>query len=237
MRVLTLILLFFFVGCATKYIVPTNRFFTPESQGGIFSGQVEYQNTQAHQLAVLVDGGNVDQGVIYSTVARGGYSFSTSFTESLDLVWSHLAGGNSLGGIKVQFLGSSRSSKGAGHKLSGLALLGSNEYETSDKSIVFTLSAQEFVLLYGYRISEIVFPYVSLNRANYNFQGTISSSDPDLNGKQPSYETMAIGINGGVELDWNSFFLKTEASYQMIETNETPNMNSFNYGFSFGAYW
>jgi hypothetical protein len=224
-------------GCATKYLVPTNRFMTPESQGGLFNGQVELQNTQAHQLTIITDNGNVDQGVIYSSIPRSGYMLSTSFADAVDFIWSHVGGGNSLGGAKIQFLGTSRTGKGAGHKLGAVVLFGGNDYETDDKSVVFQLDAQELMLIYGYRISDNFLPYMSIGRSTYKFSGVISSTDANLNGKEPNLQTYVNSLNSGLELDWESILGKAEFSYQQIDTSQTSKKTSMSFGFSIGFNW
>lgn len=237
MGIFKLLILFIISGCATKYLIPTNRFMSPESQGGVFSGQFEYQMTQANQLTIIANGGNVEQGVEYSTISRSGFSFNSSFSDSVDFVWSHVGGANSMGGIKFQILGTSRSSKGDGHKLSALALFGGNDYETEDQSIDFRLDGQELSLIYGYRIGGVFLPYINISRSKYTFNGTISSSSQVLNGKEPSYESVVWGINPGIEFDWNSYFLKLECSYQQIETDQTEKYSPISFGFSGGVSW
>jgi hypothetical protein len=237
MRFLLLILLINLGGCATKYLLPVNRFITPETQGGFLNTQFEIQQTKAHQLAIISDGGNVNQGVVYSDISRTGYMFSTAFFDSFDFVWSHVGNANSMLGGKVQFIGGSRSAKAAGHKLGAAYLLGGNEHQTEDKAITFRMDGQELLLLYGYRINEYFLPYASLGRSSYHFDGEISSSNPSLNGKKPSYKSSINQLNGGLELDWQAFFAKLELSYQQISTDQTASKTSLQYCLSAGFNW
>lgn len=224
-------------GCATKYMVPSNRFLTPETQGGAFRGQFELQHTQAHQLTLMTDNSRVDEGVTYKTIPRTGYSLSSSVFDAIDFVWSHVAGANSLAGAKVQFLGASRTAKGAGHKLGAVVLFGGNEHETDDEAVKFRLDGTELMLMYGYRLSENILPYASLGRSSYKFAGSISSPNPLLNGQEPNLETSVNSLNGGVELSWEAFLGKFECSYQQIKTSDTKEKTALSYGLSFGLSW
>jgi len=237
MVILRFLIILFISGCATKYIVPSNRFITPESQGGFFKGEFEFQRTSSTQIAAKAGEGDFNEGVVYQNISRSGYSFSYSFFESVDFIWSHVGSGNSLGGLKYQIFGNSKSAKGAGQKLALVALFGGNDYQTEDKSVIFRLDAQEFLLSYGYRISEFAMPYISLSRSRYDFSGIVSSSIPAINGKEPSYQTIIWSINTGGEFNWQSFFLRTEFSYQQIETENTQTYNPMNLGVSLGVNW
>ncbi len=237
MVILRFVLLLFIYGCATKYIVPANRFITPESQGGFFKGEFEFQKTTATQIAAKAAEGDFDEGVVYGNISRSGFSFSYSFFESVDLITSHVGGGNLLGGFKYQILGNSKSAKGAGQKLALVALFGGNDYQTEDKSVIFRLDAQELLMSYGYRFSEFVMPYLSLSRSRYDFNGIISSSIPIIDGKEPNYQTIIWSLNAGGEFNWQSFFLRTEFSYQQIKTENTQTYNPINLGISLGVNW
>lgn len=227
----------FLGGCATKYTVPTNRFMTPETQGGAFRGQFELQTTKANQLTIITNNGSVEDGVTYSAVKKPGYMASFSLFDALDFVWSHVASGNSMGGAKVQFLGASRTGKATGHKLSAVALFGGNEHETKDKSVKFRLDGQELMLIYGYRITENILPYVSLGQSSYTFEGVLTSSWPSLNGKEPSYKTNVKSLNMGGEFSYELFFGKVEYSYQKLETSYTEEETLSTLGFSAGLQW
>lgn len=232
-----LLSLIFVSSCATKYIIPGNRFITPESQGGALRGQIEYQQTGANQLKIDTTDGTIDNGVKYDQVTRAGFLLSNSFFDSFDVIWSHTGGANSMLGGKLQILGASRSSNGAGHKLSLVALFGNNEHETDDESIEFTLGGKEFMAIYGYRISENVLPYVSVSKASYDFDGKIRSSTPSLNGAKPSLSTDSIGLSGGFEFALNSFFAKLEGTYQKLKTTDTKDRDRFTFGYSIGYSW
>lgn len=199
-------------------------------------GQVEFQQAGANLLTINTDAGTVDDGVKYTDVTRTGFLISNSIFNQFDFVWSHTGGGNSMLGGKFQFLGATRSEKGAGHKASFAVLFGGNEHETDDESIEFELSGREYLLLYGYRISENIFPYTSFSYATYSFNGTIKSSDA-LNGLEPNLETTARTLTGGTEFSFESLFAKLEISYQQLETTDTKEKNHFIFGYSFGISW
>ena len=237
MKLLLLLSLLFQVSCATKYIVPGNRFMTPETQGGAFRGQVELQITNANQMAIDTSNGDVENGVLYEDTSRVGFLLSNSFFDSFDLFWSHVGSANSLIGAKIQFLGDPRIAGSAGHKMSLALAAGGNEHETDDEAVEFELSGQEFMLLYGYRINSNVLPYTNLSYAKYNFEGDIRSSDPLLNGLSPIFETTVLSLSGGVELSYESFFAKLEGTYQQLETTDTKNKSRMIFGYSFGLNW
>lgn len=236
MKYLLLVSLLFQVGCATKYIIPGNRFLTPETQGEAFHGHVEVQQTKANQHTLNTDSGTVD-GVKNSVISRTGFLASNSFFDQFDLYWSHTGGSNSLIGGKFQFFGGSRISKSAGHKLALAAAFGANDYQTDDKAIDFTLSAKEYMLLYGYRFTEVVLLYTGLSSSTYNFDGIISSSSPTLNGLKPSLTSKVMALNSGLEVTAGSVTGKLELSYQQIKTTDTKNINNFLFGYSVGYGW
>lgn len=225
------------VSCATKYVVPANRFITPESQGGALRGQFEIQNTQAHKLTIDTSQGTTDEGVTYEQIPRTGYLLSSSLFENLDLIWSHTGAANSMLGAKLQFLGGSRTANATGHKMAIAGLFGGNKHETEDKSVEFTLGGQELLLLYGYRISENFFPYTSFSYSKYHFEGKISSAGSPVNGAEPSIDTSIKALNGGVEFNYEFLFAKIECSYQQIATTDTKEKTGLLVGYSFGLNW
>lgn len=236
MKFYQLILLFLFTGCATKYLIPGNRFITPEAQGGAFRGQVELQQAKATNITIDTSNGTVDEGVLYEEVTRTGFLVSNSVFNQIDVVWSHTGGGNSLLGGKFQFLGEPRTSNAAGHKAAIGALFGGNEHETDDDSIEFDLTGREYLVLYGYRINENFFPYTSLSLATYNFQGKINSNN-SLDGLRPEYVTDSRALNTGIEINFNTIFAKLEATYQQLKTDHTKPKDRFVIGYSLGISW
>lgn len=211
---------------------------TPESQGGAFESQFEFQQTAANQLTADVSNGTVTDGVNYQVVRRSGFSLATAFLDQLDLFWTHTGGGNSLLGAKFQFLGASRSAKGSGHKMAISGAFGGNEHETdgTDK-VEFELSGQEYQFLYGYRFSELVMAYGNLSYARYSFMGTVSSGNTQVNGLKPEYESKLMSLYGGVEMSVSSFFGKLECGYQKIKTTYTKDEANFVFGYSIGVTW
>lgn len=237
MKTILFLSLFLTVGCATRYIVPGSRFITPETQGGSIRGQIEFQQAGATQLTADTSQGSVDEGVTYQETTRSGFLLSGSFFEQFDMFWSHTGSAPSMVGAKFQFLGTSRTANGAGHKMSVAASFGGNEHETEDESVEFELSGQEFMLLYGYRINEFIFPYSSFSLGRYQFEGKVRSSDPVLDGLRPEYSTQARSLNGGVEFSFEAFFVKVEATYQQLITTDTKDENHLTYGYSMGFSW
>lgn len=237
MKLLLLLSLMSLVSCATKYVVPGNRFITPESQGGALRGQFEFQNTQAHQMTIDTSQGTIDEGVTYEEIPRTGYLLSSSLFENLDLIWSHTGSANSMLGAKLQFLGASRTGNATGHKMALAGLFGSNKHETEDKAVEFILGGQELLLLYGYRITENFLPYISFSYSKYNFEGQISSAGSPVNGAEPSIETTIKAMNGGVEFNYELLFAKIECSYQQIASTDTKEKEGFLVGYSFGLNW
>lgn len=237
MKWLTIFSLLFISSCATKYLIPGNRFITPESQGNAFKGQVEFQQAGATNLTVDTRNETVDDGVLYTDVTRTGFLLSNSLFNQFDLVWSHTGGGNSMLGGKFQFLGASRNAKGVGHKAGLAVLFGGNEHETDDESVDFELTGREYLVLYGYRISENIFPYASISLATYNFKGKISSNDPGLNGLEPEFVTSSHALSGGIEFAVEAFFAKLEATYQQLKTDDTKDKERFTIGYSLGFSW
>jgi len=211
---------------------------TPESQGGAFQSQFEFQQTAANQLTADVSQASVTDGVNYQVIRRSGFSLATSLLDQIDLFWAHTGTANSLLGAKFQFLGASRTAKGTGHKMAVSAAFGGNQHETdgTDK-VEFELSGQEFQLLYGYRFSELLMTYANLSYARYSFLGSVSSSDPQINGLKPEYESKLLSLYGGFEMSISSFFAKLESGYQRIKTTYTKDEAHFVLGYSLGVSW
>ena len=238
MRFLLIIFLFLQVSCATKYIIPGNRFITPESQGGIFRSSFEFQQTSANQLTADVTQGTVDEGVTYSDVNRAGFLFSTALMEQMDFYWNHTGSANSIFGMKFQFLGGSRTANATGHKMAVSAGFGGNEHETDgSNSVLFTLNGQELQFLYGYRFSELMLVYSNFSYGKYVFSGEINSNDSNLDGLKPNYETKSMSLIGGIEIDLGSFFAKLESGYQQLRTTDTKDEAGFLFGYSLGITW
>ena len=236
-KVVLLLSLLFLTSCATKYIVPGNRFITPESQGDALRGQVELQQTNANQLTIDTSNSTVDEGVLYSDISRSGFLLSNSLFDQLDLIWSHTGSANSMLGAKFQFVGGSRISSAVGHKISAAVLFGNNEHETDDESVEFELGGKEYLVLYGYRFSPNVLTYSSFSYATYHFSGDIRSSNPSLNGADPDFETEIKSLSGGVELSYGVVFGKLELTYQQLKTDDTKDKSRFVVGYSAGFSW
>lgn len=237
MKVILILLLLLQVGCATKYVLPGNRFITPESQGGVFRGQFELQQTKANQLTIDTTNSSVNDGVIYSDLNRVGFLYSTSLMESFDFFWSHTGNANSMLGGKLQLLGGSRSAKAVGNKLAIGAAFGGNEHETEDKKVEFELSGQELLLIYGYRFSENVLAYSSYSYATYHFTGVLNSSVVALNGAKPDYRTRVQSLSLGTELALEILILKLEGTYQQLRTDKTRDKENLSIGYSVGFQW
>lgn len=236
MKILYLWILLFLSSCATKYLVPGNRFITPESQGQALRGSIELQQTGANLLKINTANGTVDDGVIYEDVTRTGFLFSNSLFNQFDILWSHTGGANSMLGGKFQFFGEPRVAKATGHKASIAVMFGGNEHESDDESIEFELTGREYLALYGYRFSENILPYASLSLASYNFSGTIRTNNA-LNGLEPKFVTESRAVNAGVEFSVDAFFAKIEATYQQLKTDDTKDRERFVIGYSVGLNW
>ncbi len=232
MKLILLLFIFFLTGCATKYMLPGNRFMTPESQGGALTSQVEFQQAKATRLYNNVSNSS-SNGVDYEPLTRSGFLFSTSLLDPIDIFWSHVGGGNSLLGIKYQFLGTSRLSKGTGHKMAISAGFGSNEHKTVDQ-ISFELAGKEYQLLYGYRFNEMFLIYSNFSYATYNFKGDIVSSDPAINSLKLNNESSLKSLLSGIEFSIMPFTAKVEIGYQLISTTNSKGYSNFVYGYSLG---
>ncbi len=231
-----IVFLFVLTGCATKYMLPGNRFLTPESQGEAFRGQIEVQKTTGNELSIDTTNNTIDDGVLYSEVSRTGFLLSNSLFNQLDLYWSHTAGANSMLGGKFQFMGGSRSAKATGHKLAIAAAIGSNEHETDDGVVEFTLGGQEYLILYGYRFLPEFLLYSSLSQANYQFDGIIHSSGA-LDGLRPKINSRVMSMSGGMEASVDPVFAKLEFTYQSISSDKTSSYTHFITGLSIGYSW
>jgi hypothetical protein len=233
MKLLFLLSFVFLSGCATKYIIPSNRFITPETQGDAFHGQVEIQQSVGNQLTIASENG--ESKVNYGEVQRTGFLLSNSFFDQFDLYWSHLGGANSMLGAKFQFVGAPRVGNGAGHKLAVAAAVGGNEHEPDDKTIEFELSGKEFLLLYGYRFNEMILVYSNLSYATYKFEGRVLRGP--LVGFEPKLQNKVYSGSAGLELSYSAFFGKLEFTYQQLQTTDAKDVGRYSFGYSFGLNW
>lgn len=237
MKIFLLMGLFLLTSCATKYLVPGNRFMTPETNGGAFKGQIEFQQATANQLSIDTSDNTVDKGVLYEKVTRTAFMYSNSFFDNFDLYWEHMASANSIIGLKFQVVGDPRESRSEGHKIAIALGFGMNEHETDDSSVEFKLSGREVYALYGYRFNEMILTYASLAHYAYSFQGEIVGGRSELRGLEPKFETGVLNLNGGIELSVGPVLAKFEGTYQQIETSDTKDKEQLIFGWSLGYSW
>ena len=231
-----LCLLFISTGCATKYVLPGNRFISPESVGGNFKVQAELQQTSAKLASIDVTGGSTNNKLIYSDKHRMGYFFGTSLMEQVDFIWYQTGGSVSFLGGRFQIMGGSKASKATGHKIAVTAALGGNEHEidSGDPKIEFKMAGQDFSVIHGYRFSENFLLYDSLSFTKINFDGDLKSNNPQFNGLEVNYNTKLIGLFLGTELSYGPVMAKLEAGYQLIQSNHTPDREGYRFGYSVG---
>ena len=222
--------------CASKFILPSNRIMSPETQGLLFNGQLELSQPSTNQLIINTSRGSVEEGVLYYEYVPSGFHLTTGFTERIDFVWSHVGTGNSLVGGKFQLLGEPKLAKAAGHKAAIVFLTGANSYETGDSTIEFDLSGREFMFLYGFRLNEFLFPYVNLSYANYKFEGVLNTRD-SLNGLRPNISSRLITFIGGAELNYDKIILRFEGGAQKISSDKTKDFLKYFFGYSLGYSW
>lgn len=212
---------------------------TPETHGGIFKTQADYQQTQGNQLSVKPTASiNIDEGVTNSQLYRSAYFLGTSLFESFDIYWSQTGAANSLFGFKWQILGTSREAKGAGHKLAFSYGFGGNQHEEETvPGVKFNLSGQEIMLLYGYRMNEWFLLYSNFMYSAYDLEGTVRSSDIALNGRKLNYKSTLMGAYVGAEFLVMSLVLKIEYGYQQLAVSNSPSFSNNVYGYSLGYLW
>lgn len=231
-----LLLLFICTSCATKYVIPGNRFISPESVGGVLKIQTEIQQNSSKVASIDVSGGRTDNKLTYNDKIRTGYFFGASIFEQMDFLWYQTASSVAFMGARIQFVGGSKASKTAGHKLSLTAALGGNEHEIdgSDPKIKFKMNGQDYSLIHGYRFTENIMIYESLSQTNINFDGKIKSRDFLFNGLEVGYKTTLYGLFVGGEFSYNSFMAKLECGYQIIKSTHTPDKEGVMFGYAVG---
>lgn len=231
-----LILLLICSGCATKYVLPGNRFISPESVGGGLKVQAEIQQQSAKLATLDVSGGQTNNRLQYTDQNRMGYFFGVSFFEQMDFLWYQTASSVSFIGTRIQLIGGSKASKASGHKLSITAAIGGNEHEidNGDPKIEFDMSGQDFSIIHGYRINEYVMFYDTLSLTNISFDGTLKSKDSFFDGLEVNSSIKMMGVYAGMEFSYNQVMAKLECGYQTIEAKHTPNRSGIKIGYSFG---
>jgi len=226
------------VSCASRFIIPGNRFYTPETQGGALKGAVEYSSSTATQLIIDDRNASVEEGLISEKIGRNGTMLSLSVMDPIDLIWTRVNAGSSLLGAKLQFLGTPRSAKAVGHEVAFVGLFGSNKYETDDETIKFTLDVQEYSLVYGYRVTENILPYASITISTYQYDVNLLKGP--INGvgtSDPSYTSKVKALNLGSEFSFNMLFVKPELTYQLISTTDSATKTNAIVGVAFGVSW
>jgi len=236
MRFFLQLFLFMITSCATKYILPGNRFMTPETQGGFLGGQIEIQKSTSSVLKIDDSENDPVNGVLYEDLDRMGVLISTSLFDSFDILVTHSGSGPTLYGGKFQIIGDPRSTNSEGHKMAAAFVIGGNEYEDKEDGIMdFELNGNELLLLYGYRLNNMFMPYTSFSQANYDFEGTVYQGN--LTGDQPKFKSSIMSLNLGGEFSYEMFFIKVESTYQRIITSKTKDTDRLVYGLSVGLSW
>lgn len=219
--------------CATRFILPNQRFLSPEVQGGALKTSIELHKTSAHEAKLR----GTDQGIVgvsYQEISRSAYQFSTGLFDQLDLVWTHVGSGNSLIGAKFQLVGSGRGS-GAGSKFSLAYLVGGNEHESEDKSLTMKLNAQEVWAIWGLRFNEFIMPYASFGYGSYQYKGQIKRGA--FAGEAPRIGSDLYTLMLGMEAQFQGFIFKLESGGQLIESSKTKDKWAYMTGFSLGFAW
>lgn len=231
-----LILLFLSTSCATKYVIPGNRFISPESVGGVLRVQAELQQNSSKIAAINVTDGNTNNRLQYNDKMRTGYFFGTSIMEQIDFIWYQTASSVSFLGARIQLLGGSKASKATGHKLAITAAAGGNEHEidSSDPKIEFEMGGQDYSIIHGYRFSENILIFETLSATNISFDGKLSSSNPTFNGLRVDYKTKLYGAFIGAEFSYFALMMKLEAGYQIIQSTHTPERDGIRLGYALG---
>ncbi len=231
-----LVVLFLCTSCATKYVLPGNRFISPESVGGSLRPQIELQQNSSKVVSIDVSGGRTDNRLLYSDKNRTGYFFGMSLIEQLDFIWYQTASSVSFTGARIQILGGSKSSNATGHKLALTAALGGNEHELdeTEPKISFKMSGQDYSLIHGYRFSPNILVYESFSQTNITYDGKLKSNDPTFNGLEVGYRNTLYGLFAGVEFSYNSLMVKLECGYQRIKSTNTPNKEGMLYAYALG---
>lgn len=218
--------------CATRYILPAQRFLSPETQGGGFKTSIELQKTTAHNTKLKGGDGGIS-GVNYEEISRMGYLLSAGLFDSFDLIWAHIASGNSLVGGKYQFIGGDRS--GTGPKLALAYLVGGNQHESDNKDIEFKLNGQELWGIYGLRLNTFFMPYTSLGVGKYDYKAHIKKGA--FRGERPKIKSDIYTMMIGGEVNFEGFIFKLETGMQLLESSKTKDKWSYRTGFSLGYGW
>jgi hypothetical protein len=239
MRFFFFIFLLLQIGCATKYVIPGNRFITPETQGGALQSSLEFQQTQGNEFTVKgTSSPRVDEGVEHNLITRSSFLLSTSLFDPFDFFWSHTGGSPSMLGGKFQFIGDPRTAKADGHKMSVALAFGGNDHQTDGRTHTdFTLKGQEFLLLYGYRLADYMLLYSTFSYARYHFSGEITSNDNRLSGRKLDYQNKIKALYLGSEFSFGPWLAKLECGYQQIATTRSGDVSNFIYGYSVGIAW
>lgn len=234
--ILILLVLFICTSCATKYVLPGNRFLSPESAGGSLRPQVEIQQNGSKLVTVDVTGGRNDNRLQYTDKTRTGFFFGMSLVEQLDFIWYQTASSVGFIGGRFQLYGGSKASKAVGHKLAITAAFGGNEHEldSSDPKVKFTMGGQDYSIIHGYRFTENIMIFESISRTRITYDGSLKSGDPTFNGLQVGYRNILYGLFGGLEFNYNAFTAKLECGYQIIESTHTRNKEGILFGYALG---
>jgi len=241
-------------GCATRFLVPANRFVLPENTGALFKGDVKtgMASTGQVELADDVTAASPDTTPILSRNSAVHIGADLGLASFLDIYFTKISGGPTFAGLKIQLLGAPISTAKSGNF--SLALAGGSGFGSiTQNTEVGTIKGEselkftgwEALLLLGYRPADsfLIYagPFTSHIATDAKIKRTANAVTTTT--AEPSGSGDFSGVNMGFRWGYH-FFIVVEGSYiNMKWTREKPtelkasDLSSFVSGITLGGAW
>lgn len=215
------IFLLIMVGCAQRVKVPINRFISPEAIG--YGVDLEYQQAGFSEGKLDFSDDKTDNALIMGSVSNRALYMGLGLSPTVDVFIKVPQESSSLLGLKVQLIGNPSKARSSGHLLAFTIAMGAerDSFEGQFK-IKLKSDVEDYSVIYGYRLNELVLFYSSLSLSNYDFSGTIEDSSGTLDSDSLSYRSNnTLGFQLGTELGGPKFAIKGEFGVQEISWTNT----------------
>ncbi len=233
----------FFISCATDidFRIPTNRFESPETNGGFLRGEIDlgYESSQRVSLTEIWDysifgidyATEVSDGTYISERQEPVFKLSLGILSRLDLFTRSSYDSPDMYGAKFQFWGTPRLAKQPGLKMAIAASIGSDTWDESNLTATnpdnqneieydseLTVDAYDLSFIMGYRLTPSFLTYLNIYYSNYNADASLTK--PDQTTHDYSSDTNTQGALLGIQLGERGI-VKLEAGYSKTEDTES----------------
>ena len=222
--------------CAQRMKIPINRFSSPEVIGGGVG--VEYQSTGFSVGQLDFSNNDVDNPLVVSTTTEESFHLDLGVVDKMDIFIDVPKQSSSRVGVKIQLLGDPEKAKKEGHQFAFTLATGSahDEFE-SGFTIDLKSRMQDYSIIHGYRINEVVAVYEGISLTTFEFDGKIQNPG-SLNGNTIDYKAKdTLGVFAGLTFGTTGIKAKAEFAGQYVRWTNTDPKLVYSFGYSLMAYW